>query len=74
MTLHPVMMARVNNDPARFPQKQMNQCINILETDIRRCKHATVVYMKLPVHKSEPVSVIIVKPYGNTSAPILSTC
>lgn len=67
--LHPKMIATMNSDPARFPQKVMNQCNSIFVTDSRLCNTETVVYINVPVQRSAPVKTIITKPYGKTIAP-----
>ena len=62
------MTATRNRLPARLPQNVTNQCNSILPTLSLLCSTLTVVYMKLPVQRSVPVSTIMHRPYGNTSA------
>lgn len=42
--VQPKMMATMKSEPARLPQKVMNQCSSIRQTDRRRWRTATVVY------------------------------
>lgn len=63
------MMETMNRDPARLPQKVMNQWSSILQMGKRRCRTDTAVYMNVPVHRSAPVRTISTKPYGKTMAP-----
>lgn len=62
------MIVTKKSEPARFPQKVMNQWRSILKGLIRRWIAATVVNIKDPVQRSDPVRTIMVRPYGKTRA------
>lgn len=65
------MIATTNREPAKLPQKVINQCVSILKGLIRPRMAAIVVNMKLAVQRSDAVITMAVKPQGKVSAAII---